>query len=134
MLALVIDRPGPVRDGLVALLEATPAVRKIVQIAQAEDAWDFIQSIRTDIVLIHTSPLTQELATLISRIKRSRRCPLLVIVDSEEDRKTTVAQGADIVVLEGLPSSKLANHITSLLHQNSDIQYKEANTKQTSSE
>jgi DNA-binding NarL/FixJ family response regulator len=125
MLALVVARPGPVRDGLVALLEAAPDVRKIVQIAQANDALDFVQTISPDITLIHATPHSSELGILISRMKRLCRCPLLAIVDSEEDRKTAVAQGADDVVLEGLPAVKLATHITLLLHQNSDIQKRE---------
>jgi len=116
MLALLVAGSGPVRDGLVALLEATPDVRKIVQISQTEDVLEFVQTISPDIALIHASPLSLELTTLISSMKRSCRCPLLVIVSSEEARKTAVAQGADVVVLEGLPSAKLANHITSLLH------------------
>jgi DNA-binding NarL/FixJ family response regulator len=120
MLALVVARPGPVRDGLVALLEATPDIRKTVQIVRAEDAWDFAQDICPEITLIHASPFSSELVTTISKMKDYCRCPLLVIVNGETERKMADAQGADIVVLEGLPPAKLANHITSLLHQNSD--------------
>ena len=120
MLALVVANPGPVRDGLVALLESRPDVRKIVQIAQADDALDFVQTVSPDFTLIHASFLSQELAGLISKIKRFCKCPLLAIVNSEEARKTLAAQGADIVVLEGLPSAKLAAHITMLLYQDSD--------------
>jgi len=122
MLALVVARPGSVRDGLVALLSARPDVRKLVQIEQAEDAWDFVQTIFPDITLIHASPLTQELSNFISQAKQFCQRPLLTIVNSEVDRKTAVAQGADVVVMEGLPSAKLAGHITALLHQNSATQ------------
>ena len=120
MLALVVANPGPVRDGLVALMEATLDVRKIVQIAQAEDALEFVLTISPDITLIHASPLSLELASLISNMKRSCQCPLLIIVNSEEARNSVVAQGADVVVMEGLPSAKLKNLITSLLQQNAD--------------
>ena len=122
MLALVIARPGPVCDGLVALLGATPNVRKIVQIAQPEDAWDFVQTICPDITIICASPFANSLANLISQLKASCRRPILAIVNSEEDRQTAVSYGADVVVMEGLPSSKLAMHITTLLQQHSETQ------------
>jgi DNA-binding NarL/FixJ family response regulator len=114
MLALVVARPGPVCDGLVALLGATPNVRKIVQIARSEDAWDFVQTICPKITIIHASPLTDSLANLISQMRAFCRRPILAIVNSEEDRQTAVAFGADVVVMEGLPSSKLAVYISSL--------------------
>jgi hypothetical protein len=53
-------------------------------------------------------------------MKQSCQCPLLAIVNSEEARKLFIAQGADVVVMEGLPSAKLKNLITSLLQQNAD--------------
>ncbi len=122
MLALVVARPGPVCDGLVALLGATPNVRKIVQIAKPEDAWDFVQTICPDITIICASPFSNRLANLISQVKAFGEWPLLAIVNSEEDRQTAVADGADVVVMEGLPSSKLAMHITTLLQQHSETQ------------
>ena len=124
MLALVVARPGPVCDGLVALLGASPDVRKIVQVARAEDAWDFVQSIYPDMTLIYASPLTSDVANLISQIKAYCGRPVLIVVSSEEDRQTAVAHDADVVVMEGLPSSKLATQITSLLQQNEDYHHK----------
>ena len=124
MLALIVARPGPVCDGLVALLGASPDVRKIVQVARAEDAWDFVQSICPDLTLIYDSPLTSDIANLISQMKASCGWPVLIIVNSEEDRQTAVAHDADVVVMEGLPSSKLAAQIISLLQQSEDKQGK----------
>ena len=120
MLALIVARPGPVCDGLVALIGATQTVTKIVQIAQPKDAWDFAQSICPDLTLIHASPLTPELADLITQMKAFCDHPLLAIAISEADRKTADAHGADKVVMEGLPSSKLAVQIAALLEHNAD--------------
>ena len=122
MLALVVARPGPVCDGLVALLGAIPDVRKIVQVTGAQDAWDFTQTLCPNITLIHASPLSSSLANFVQQMKLFCVQPIVVIVNSEEDRKTAVADGADIVVMEGLPSSKLAMHITTLLQQHSETQ------------
>ena len=68
MLSLVVARPGPVCDGLVALLGAMPDIRKIVQIPEVVDVWDFVRVIEPDIILIYATSLTQELASLILQI------------------------------------------------------------------
>lgn len=114
MLALVVAQHGPVRDGLVALLEASPDINKIVQIKEAESAWDFVQAISPNITLIYATSLTQEISTLIAKLNGAFGSPILAIVASEEDRIIALDAGADVAVLEGLPSSKLAIHIAKL--------------------
>ena len=94
-----------------------PDIRKIVQISEVVDVWDFVRVIEPDIILIHAASLTQELARLIPQINCSCRSPLLVIVDNEDDRQTAETQGADTVVMEGTPAKRLVVHITSLLNQ-----------------
>ena len=89
-------------------------------VSQPEDAWEFAQSIYPDLTLIHASHLRPDLANLINEIKALCGQPILAIVTSEEDRKTAYGHGADRVVIEGLPSSKLAAHIAALLQHNSD--------------
>jgi len=105
MLALIIAHPGAVRDGLVALLEAAPEISKILQVEKVKPAWDFVQV---------------KLATFIAKLVGDRISPILAIVESEEDRHTAVSQGADVVVMAGLPPAKLKNHITTLLHKDSE--------------
>ncbi len=121
MLALVVAHPGLVRDGLTALLSATPGVGKIVQVEHADAAWDFMQSICPNIAIIHAPQLTSELTELISQVKNNyRQVPLLIIVTNEADRETAVSSGAVIAIMEGIPSYKLSAYITTLLQQ-SDI-------------
>ena len=96
MLALVVARSGPVRDGLVALLDALPDVRQIVQVAQADDAWEFAQSTCPEITLIHASSLSTNLSDFILKVKSRCSSPLLIITTSEEERQTAVSQGADV--------------------------------------
>ena len=117
MLALVVARPGPVNDGLVALLEAAPQVRKIAHVRTANDAWDFVNKICPDITLIHAATLSEELATFMADYKVACSSPLLAVVLSEEERQMALAYGADIAVIEGLPASKLSAHLASLLQQ-----------------
>jgi hypothetical protein len=120
MLALIVARPGPLNDGLVALLEAAPQVRKIAHVRTAEDAWDFINTICPDIAVIHAATLSPELVTLIADYKDRCRTPLLAIVLNEEDRQVAEANGADMAVIEGLPSFKLSLYLTSLMQESSE--------------
>lgn len=117
MLALVVARPGPVNDGLVALLDAAPQVRKVAHVRTADDAWDFVNKICPDIALVHAADLSQELATFMADYKAACGSPLLAIVLGEEERQIALANGADIAVIEGLPASKLSAHLASLLQQ-----------------
>lgn len=115
MLALVVAKPGPVSDGLVALLDAAPQVRKVAHVRTADDAWDFVNEICPDITLVHAATLSQELVTFMADFKAVYGSPLLAIVPGEEERQMALAQGADIVVIEGLPASKLSAHLADLL-------------------
>ena len=117
MLALVVARHGPVRDGLVALLEASPDISKIVQVKKAQSAWEFAQDLCPDITLIYSPSLAPDLVDLIRNLSGSCSNPIMAIVGSEEDRKTAVACGVDIGLMEGLPSTKLAVYIAQLIPQ-----------------
>lgn len=119
MLALIVARPGPVNDGLVALLEAAHQVRKIAHVRTAEDAWDFVNMICPDIVVIHATTLSPELATFIADYKARFCAPLLAIMLNEEGRQLAEAHGADIAVIEGLPSSQVSLHLSSLMQRSS---------------
>jgi len=130
MLALVVARPGLVRDGLSALLSATPDVRQVVQVEDTDSAWDFVQTVCPDLIIFHVSPLTTELVDFIKQGKDFCDSPLLMIVKDELERKTAVSLGPDLVIMEGIPSAKLATYITTLLKQQSEaqpIQLKENN-------
>jgi len=111
MLALVVAQHGPVRDGLVSLLEASPHINKIVQVKEIGAAWDLVQAISPDITLIYVISLTQELSTFITNLNGVCSFPILAIVGSEDDRRMALVAGADVAFLEGVPSSKLANQI-----------------------
>lgn len=115
MLALIVAHPSSVRDGLVALLEASPEINKIVQVEKLKSAWDIVEVICPNITLVYFASLTSEHAAFITKLNTGRISPILAIVNSEEDRQKTIAIGADIVVMEGLPSAKLATYITTLL-------------------
>jgi DNA-binding NarL/FixJ family response regulator len=117
MLALVVAQHSIVRDGLVAFLEASPEIDKIVQVEKAGPARDVVQVIQPDITLLYNITLTNDLMTLVAELKEACACPLIAIVGSEEDRNVAISYGADIAVLEGFPSAKLETHITTLLRQ-----------------
>lgn len=95
-------------------------MRKIAHVRTAEDAWDFVNKICPDIAVIHAATLSPELVTLIADYKDRCRTPLLAIVLNEEDRQVAEANGADMAVIEGLPSFKLSLYLTSLMQESSE--------------
>ncbi len=122
MLALIVARPGLVRDGLSALLSATPDIHQIVQVEEAAAAWDFVQTICPSLTIIHASSLTSDLIDFVKKEKDFCHCSQLLIVTNETDRKTAVSLNPDLVIMEGTPSAKLAHHITTLIDQQSEDQ------------
>lgn len=120
MLALIVAHPGPVKDGLVALFEAVPQVGKIAHVRTAKDAWELVNAVCPGIAVIHANTLSPELATFIADYKDLCRSPLLAIVLHEEDRQLAMNHGADVAVIEGLPSSKLSVSLASLLQERSE--------------
>jgi len=119
MLALVVARPGLVRDGLSALLSATPDIHQIVQVEEAAAAWEFVKTICPSLTIVHASPLTLDLIDFVEKEKNYCQCSQLLIVTNEADRKTAVSLNPDLVIMEGTPSAKLATYITTLLKQQS---------------
>jgi len=120
MLALIVAQHSIVRDALVALLEAWPGISKIVQVEKAQSAWEFTQVLCPDITLIYGPSLTPDLVKFIKKLTGTCSNPIMAIVSSEEDRKTAVACGVDIALIEGLPSSELAVYIAQLIPQGVD--------------
>ena len=121
MMALIFARNGSVRDGLLALLEATPSIDQIVQVEGVKPAWDFVQNLCPDITLIYCTSLTRDILTFIENFQDLYNSPILTIVSNDRDRKAAVDAGADKVIMEGLPSSKLSSYITTLLQQSPRI-------------
>ena len=113
--ALIVARPGELRDGVRALLSATP---KIGQIGQADDgpaALAILGKLCPQVVVLDWNMPAGDLPTLLGKIKS--QCPetrCLVLADGIEQQREAVSAGADVAVLKGFPAARLAQTLSGL--------------------
>lgn len=115
MFSLVVARPDAISDGLVALLRTIPEIRQIAQVAETVDAWEFIQALEPDLILIHAVPLLDEITDFVRQVACTYNIPQLVIVGSTLDCQTLRTRDTDIVVIEGIASAQIRTHILSIV-------------------
>ena len=110
--ALIVAARPEIRDGLRALLMATPTVSSVNQAANADEALQIIKAQCPALVLLDVNSIKQ----LIEEIKvECHCCRFIVLIDDAHQREEAESAGADAVLLKGCPSWKLVETISSLL-------------------
>ncbi len=110
--ALIVAARPEIRDGLRALLMATPTVSSVNQAANADEALQIIKAQCPALVLLDVNSIKQ----LIEEIKvECHRCRFIVLIDHAHQRQEAESAGADAVLLKGCPSWRLVETISSLL-------------------
>ncbi len=117
ILALIVAHPGPVRDGLRALLTAIPRVASLREIDDASSALRMVEQDRPALVLISVASPGDEVWNLLAQIKaKYPRTRSILLVDDVQQQQLAQAAGADGVLLKGDPASRLSATIKRLLH------------------
>lgn len=110
--ALIVAARPEIRDGLRALLMATPTVSSVNQAANADEALQIIKAQCPALVLLDVKSIKQ----LIEEIKvECHCCRFIVLIDDAHQRQEAESAGADAVLLKGCPSWRLVETISSLL-------------------
>ena len=110
--ALIVAARPEIRDGLRALLMATPTVSSVNQAANADEALQIIKAQCPTLVLLDVKSIKQ----LIEEIKvECHCCRFIVLIDDAHQRQEAESAGADAVLLKGCPSWRLVETISSLL-------------------
>jgi DNA-binding NarL/FixJ family response regulator len=107
MIALVVLRPGPLRDGLCALLCAMSEIRLTAQAEDTDAALRFLARLCAQLVLIKLDAGDRRLLKPI--IEMRALCPdtqVVALIEDERDRQVAQASGADLVMLVGVPAPK----------------------------
>ena len=118
VLALIVAHPGPVRDGLRALLTAIPQVESSKEVDDASSALRIVKEHHPALVLISVDLSGDEVWDLLRQIKAERpQTRSILLVNDVHQQRLAQAAGADGVLLEGSPASKLSATIKSLLPQ-----------------
>ena len=108
MIALLVLRPGPLRDGLNALLSAMPEIGLVAQSEDADAALGFLAQHCADLVLIKLDAGDRRLLGPVLEMKAL--CPdaqVIALIEDERDRQVAAASGADLVMIVGVPAASL---------------------------
>lgn len=114
--ALIIAKPGPLRDGLQALMTAVPQAEIVNKADDISSAMQMSLEQQPALVLMDADLAGSEI-WLAVRSVRSRwpnsRCVFLA--NDVKQQQSAEAAGADTVLLKGFPAARLGGVLVSLL-------------------
>ena len=115
-LALIVAKPGPLRNSLQSLMTT---VRKIEIVAETDNPSALLRigdTIQPDIVLLDASLSKDDVWAALRRIQKewSQTRSIVLVEDSHQQQKAQAA-GADFVLIKGHPAAKLIAAIEELL-------------------
>jgi DNA-binding NarL/FixJ family response regulator len=116
MSALIVARPGRMRNGLRALLRTIPRIEIVGQVDQGSAALEMVTLERSALVLLDSSLPFEEMRMALKQIKAEwpqTRC--IVLVDNIQQQGMAQAAGADGVLLKGFAAETLFMTIDEVL-------------------
>ena len=116
--ALIIARPGPLRDGLQALVDTMPLIRALNVLNDVSSALGGETGGSPALVLLDADLSNDRVWLTVRRVKRKwPRARTIILAGSVEQQAEAEVAGADVVLLEGFPAGKLVAAIVKLLPQ-----------------
>jgi len=108
MIALLVVRPGPLLDGLNALLYAMPDIRLVAQANDADAALDFCRRSPVELIILEVKPGHQELLARVANMKAvCSRGQVLALIHDEVDWQPAEASGADLIMMVGIRAAEI---------------------------
>lgn len=117
MIALLLIRPGPLRDGMDALMVSIPDVQLVAHSNDAETALDFCRQNKADLIVIEVRPDDRDLLNIVSEMKAlCTEGNVLALIHDENNRLSAEMAQVDLVLSIGTPAAKLKVGIDELIH------------------
>ena len=117
-LALVVARPGPLRNSLLALMTTMPQIEILAETSDPSALLRMGTEIQPHVVLLDADlPEEQVCAALRQINKEWSQTRSIVLVKDSQQQQTVQAAGADVALLKGYPAAKLIATIEGLLSQ-----------------
>ncbi len=116
MIALLVLRPGPLRDGLNALLSTMPEIRLVAQAEDADAALNFLAGRCVELAILRLEARDPQLLETMGKMKAL--CPqiqLVALIEDEKVGQSADASGADLVLMLGVRASVLKAEIEALI-------------------
>jgi DNA-binding NarL/FixJ family response regulator len=117
-LALVVARPGPLRNGLQAVMTTMPQIEILAETTDPSTLLRMGDEIQPDIVLLDADLPEEQVWAAVRRIKEewSQTRSIVLVKDSQQQQRAQAA-GADVVLIKGHPAARLIAIIEGLLSQ-----------------
>lgn len=115
-LTLIVVRPGPLREGVEALMATVSRIEIIGRVDAASTALRLVFEQRPDLLLLDAG-LPAEESWSVLRICRTEhpglRC--IILADDAQQAREARAAGADAVFLKGFPADKFVSTVERLI-------------------
>ena len=116
--ALIIARPGPLRESLEALVGTMPQMGAVDVASDVRLPWTAVAGRRPALVLLEVARTGDGVWKSVRWAKtRWPQARTIVLVGSVDQQAEAEAAGADAVLLQGFPAGKLVAAIVKLLPQ-----------------
>jgi DNA-binding NarL/FixJ family response regulator len=114
--ALIVARPGRMREGLRALLRTIPGIKIVEQVDRGSAALAMVTQERSTLVLLDSSLPSEEMWTAVKQIKAEwPQTQCIVVADTIRQQGMAQASGADGVLLKGFAAETLFTTIDEVL-------------------
>lgn len=114
--ALVITRPGHLRNGLYSLLRTIPGIEIIAESQDPSILLKMNAEIHPELILIDAGTFEEGNRSAISHLKAEwPQTKILVLTENELQREGASKAGADFILPKGFPAADLANLIENSL-------------------
>ncbi len=115
-LALIVARPGPLRNSLQSLMTTLPQIEILAETSDPSALLRMGAGIQPDVVLLDAS-LPEEQVWAVLRQVKEEWCHTrsIVLVEDSQQQQEIEAAGADVALLKGYPAAKLIATIEKLL-------------------
>lgn len=115
-LALIVARPGRLRESLSVLLAATSQIGRVDNVDDGPAALRMFAESPPALVLLDTNMPNDGVQTVLRQIKAGWPQTLcLVLADNDQERRAAQAAGADGVLLKGFSAARLLATVERLL-------------------
>ena len=115
-LALIVARPGPLRNSLQSLMTTIPQIEILAETSDPSALLRMGAGIQPDVVLLDASLPEEQVLAALREIKEawSHTRSIVLVEDSQQQQEIETA-GADVALLKGYPAAKLIATIEELL-------------------
>ena len=118
-LALIVAKPGHLRNGLQSLLRTIPQIELLAESHDPSILEKMSDQIHPELIMIDAHIFNEANYAAIKKIKKDRDgVKVLMLTENDEQGQAAKEVGADYYLLKGFHASELANLIETLLTEN----------------